>query len=121
MDRPGRAARGRLAGRAGDLGGAGEVAGRDLLARYAEPHRRYHDRRHLTEVLTAVDVLGRHAARPDVVRLAAWFHDAVYDPQAPPGANEESSAQLAVDVLSRAVGPAAGPTRRRAGRATWSR
>ncbi len=81
-------------------GGAGEVAGRDLLARYAEPARHYHDQLHLTEVLDAVDVLGEHAAGLDAARAAAWFHDAVYDPQAPPGANEESSARLAVDVLS---------------------
>ncbi|MDP9221938.1 MAG: metal-dependent phosphohydrolase [Actinomycetota bacterium] len=76
-----------------------ERAGRDLLARYAEPQRRYHDRRHLTEVLGAVDELAEAAARPDVVRLAAWFHDAVYDPQAAPGANEEASALLALRML----------------------
>lgn len=79
---------------------AAEAAGRDLLARYAEPQRRYHDRRHLTEVLDAVDALAGHAADPRAVRLAAWFHDAVYQPTAAPGRNEEDSAVLAEQVLT---------------------
>ncbi|GAA3118798.1 putative metal-dependent HD superfamily phosphohydrolase [Kribbella aluminosa] len=69
--------------------------GDDLLARYAEQHRHYHDRQHLTEVLATVDELAEYADDADTVRLAAWFHDAIYDPQADPGENEEVSAQLA--------------------------
>jgi predicted metal-dependent HD superfamily phosphohydrolase len=74
--------------------------GDDLLARYAEQHRHYHDQRHLTEVLATVDALADLADDPDTVRLAAWFHDAIYDPQADPGENEEVSAQLAELELS---------------------
>ncbi len=74
--------------------------GEDLLGRYSEPHRAYHDRRHLTEVLDALDVLAAEAKDPDTVRLAAWFHDAVYDPEAPGGENEEASAQLAEAELA---------------------
>ncbi|MGZ0151103.1 hypothetical protein ACXJJ3_28885 [Kribbella sp. WER1] len=69
--------------------------GDDLLARYAEQHRHYHDRQHLTEVLATIDELAEYADDADTVRLAAWFHDAIYDPQADPGENEEVSAQLA--------------------------
>ncbi|TCO48667.1 putative metal-dependent HD superfamily phosphohydrolase [Kribbella antiqua] len=69
--------------------------GDDLLARYAEQHRHYHDQQHLTEVLETVDELAGQADDVDAVRLAAWFHDAIYDPQADPGENEELSAQLA--------------------------
>jgi predicted metal-dependent HD superfamily phosphohydrolase/outer membrane protein assembly factor BamB len=69
--------------------------GEDLLARYAEQHRHYHDQRHLAEVLATIDELADQADDPDTVRLAAWFHDAIYDPQADPGENEEVSAQLA--------------------------
>ncbi|NUS00287.1 MAG: PQQ-binding-like beta-propeller repeat protein [Kribbellaceae bacterium] len=69
--------------------------GEDLLARYAEQHRHYHDQQHLTEVLTTIDELADYAEDADTVRLAAWFHDAIYDPQADPGENEEVSAQLA--------------------------
>lgn len=69
--------------------------GDDLLARYAEQHRHYHDQQHLTEVLQTIDELAEYADDADTVRLAAWFHDAIYDPQADPGENEEVSAQLA--------------------------
>ena len=74
-------------------------AGANLLGRWAEPHRAYHDLAHLEEVLARVDLLASEAADPDAVRLAAWFHDAVYDPAA--GDNEERSAWLATTVLHR--------------------
>ena len=74
-------------------------AGAALLARWGEPHRHYHDVEHLTEVLAAVDELapGGSDADLDVVRLAAWFHDAIYEGR--PGDDEERSAALAGDVL----------------------
>ena len=74
--------------------------GEDLLARYAEEHRHYHDQRHLAEVLDAVDELAEYADDPDAIRLAAWFHDAIYDLEADPGENEEVSAQLAEAELA---------------------
>lgn len=52
--------------------------GRDLLARYGEPHRAYHDRRHLAEVLAAVALLAEHAEDLSATVAAAWWHDAVY-------------------------------------------
>jgi predicted metal-dependent HD superfamily phosphohydrolase len=76
-----------------------------LLTAYAEPHRRYHDLRHLAEVLAAIDRLattaapGAAGAELGVVQLAAWFHDTVYDPTAPAGDNEEASARLAEQLL----------------------
>ncbi|MER5949606.1 hypothetical protein ABT127_26495 [Streptomyces sp. NPDC001904] len=72
----------------------------NLLTRWAEPHRRYHTRTHLTAVLDHIDVLERHAANPDTVRLAAWFHDAVYRPDR--SENEERSAALAERALTEA-------------------
>ncbi len=80
----------------------GELDREELLARYAEPHRRYHTAEHVEEVLAAVDALRDLAADPAAVELAAWMHDAVYDPRAPAGANEEASARLA---LARVGGP----------------
>ncbi|HET8659753.1 MAG TPA: metal-dependent phosphohydrolase [Micromonosporaceae bacterium] len=79
-------------------GAAADDAGTDLLRRWAEPHRRYHDVAHLAAVLSIVDAHAGTAADADAVRLAAWFHDAVYDPQADD--NEERSAQLAVATLT---------------------
>lgn len=72
--------------------------GTELDKRYGEPHRRYHTRRHLTAVLDLVDELAGHASAADLVRLAAWFHDAVYDPER--ADNEERSARLAARMLT---------------------
>ena len=75
--------------------------GQAIIDRYAEPQRRYHDTRHLASVLAWIDRLaGDHDLF--LVRLAAFFHDAVY--AIPPGqvSNEEASARLALKELSRA-------------------
>ncbi|MEV7615811.1 hypothetical protein [Streptomyces sp. NPDC089799] len=69
-----------------------------LLAAWAEPQRRYHTTVHLAAVLAHVDVLAGHAADVHAVRLAAWFHDAVYRPDR--SENEERSAVLAERALS---------------------
>jgi predicted metal-dependent HD superfamily phosphohydrolase len=76
----------------------------DLLARWAEPQRRYHTTDHLIAVLDRIDELADHAADPDAVRLAAWFHDAVYRPDR--SENEERSAALAERALPEAGVPA---------------
>jgi predicted metal-dependent HD superfamily phosphohydrolase len=78
-------------------GPASESVGRDLIGRWSEPHRTYHDVAHLRAVLDAVDLLAEHAVDPTAVRLAAWFHDAVYEGAA--GADEKASAALAEGVL----------------------
>jgi predicted metal-dependent HD superfamily phosphohydrolase len=52
-----------------------------LVAAWSEPHRSYHGLRHLAAVLGLVDALADAAEDPDAVRLAAWYHDAVYDPE----------------------------------------
>jgi predicted metal-dependent HD superfamily phosphohydrolase len=80
---------------------AGSAAtGAALLARYAEPQRRYHDVEHLDEVLAWVEELAGQAADPEAVELAAWYHDAVYDPSGTPGESERRSADLAVVELT---------------------
>lgn len=82
------------------VGARGDVAGvgADLLGRWAEPQRRYHDLSHLDAVLRHVDELADEAEDADDVRLAAWFHDAVHDPTGRD--NEARSALLATTVLS---------------------
>lgn len=74
--------------------------GENLITRYSEPHRRYHTAKHLLHVLTMID---RLADDHDIflVRLAAWFHDAVYAIPAGQVSNEEASARLALRELSR--------------------
>ncbi|MDQ8704699.1 hypothetical protein RCO28_19700 [Streptomyces sp. LHD-70] len=76
----------------------------NLVERWAEPQRKYHTVEHLTAVLDRIDTLAAHAEDADLVRLAAWFHDAVYLPER--SENEERSARLAERALSEAgLGP----------------
>ena len=74
--------------------------GENLLARYEQPHRKYHTSVHLSEMLTALKTLYKrhHTATPRAVLLAAWFHDAVYE--ANPGEDEAASADLARTTLA---------------------
>ena len=74
--------------------------GEDLLARWAEPQRRYHTVDHLVTVLHRVTELTAYCDDPDSVALAAWFHDAVYRPDR--SENEERSARLAERALTEA-------------------
>ncbi len=77
-----------------------EAAGAYLLSRWSEPQRQYHDVSHLTAVLDIVDEHAGLARHPDRVRLAAWMHDAVYDPRALGDANERDSAEFAEGLLT---------------------
>lgn len=71
--------------------------GRRLLQSWGEPHRRYHSVCHLRDILARVDELSDLADDPDSVRLAAWYHDAVY---AGLPDDEEQSARRAEQDLS---------------------
>ncbi len=71
-----------------------------VVTRYREPHRHYHDVRHLRWV---VRHLGELAATHRLADLsatvaAAFFHDVIYDPTA--ADNERSSAHLASTALT---------------------
>ncbi len=111
-----------ISAREGTTGPDPAPYGEDLLGRWAEPHRRYHGTAHLRAVLDRIDELAAHLppegaagpgtgtradAGPDLaaVRLAAWFHDAVYRPDR--SENEERSARLAERALPEAGVPAA--------------
>jgi len=76
---------------AGGVGGAREI--NDLMVRHAEKHRRYHGREHLEALFDLLQKHAPHIAAGTPPRLAVWWHDAIYDPQAPD--NEERSAELA--------------------------
>lgn len=70
----------------------------DVLARWQEPHRRYHAPWHLHGTLVAhdqlvaeLDVTGRPVTAT-LTELALWYHDVIYDPAA--ADNEAASAHL---------------------------
>lgn len=75
-----------------------------LCAAYSEPHRAYHNLRHLEECLRELDAVYEQARQPAVLEMALWFHDAVYDPQTT-SENEEMSADWARDVLEESGAP----------------
>lgn len=83
------------------LAAAWRALGEDLILRWAEPHRHYHDLVHLQDVLLALDALavGGEVVSPTVL-LAAWFHDAVHSGVS--GRDERMSADLALAELPRA-------------------
>jgi predicted metal-dependent HD superfamily phosphohydrolase len=73
-----------------------------VIDRYSEPHRRYHNVQHVTSVVERVTSLatGLSLSKTDVsdLRLAAWFHDVIYDPTAHDNeacSAEEAQAELA--------------------------
>ena len=70
-----------------------------LLAAYDDPTRGYHDRVHLTEVLDRIDEISVAGVSGDgpAVRLAAWFHDGVYDGER---SDEDRSAVWAEESLA---------------------
>jgi predicted metal-dependent HD superfamily phosphohydrolase len=76
-----------------------------LLAAWSEPARHYHDVRHLEDCLSQLDEHEVTPATRDLLELALWFHDAVYDPRATD--NEERSARWATEALAAAGIPAA--------------
>jgi predicted metal-dependent HD superfamily phosphohydrolase len=72
--------------------------GAELLERYREDGRRYHDVRHLADVVARLDWLCAPDRPAVTVELAAWFHDAVY--RFDGSDNEGRSADLAREVLT---------------------
>lgn len=70
-----------------------------VVSRYREPHRHYHDLRHLRWVVRHVEQLADddHVGDLDAVIAAACFHDVIYDATAHD--NETASARLAASAL----------------------
>jgi len=66
---------------------------RDLKQRYGEPHRHYHTLDHIAHCLTEFKAARHLAKKPNIVQLALWFHDCVYEPGNPE--NEKNSAAVA--------------------------
>lgn len=65
---------------------------------YSQPHRHYHNLQHITECFEHVDWAVQELERPEEVRLALWYHDAVYEPRQQD--NELRSAQWAERSLN---------------------
>ncbi|PJI93996.1 HD domain-containing protein [Luteimicrobium subarcticum] len=82
------------------------ATGKALVERWSHPSRTFHNVRHLIDVLGHVDELAEETHGPDQVRLAAWYHGAVFghDEDAEratlDSSDEDASATLAHDELA---------------------
>jgi predicted metal-dependent HD superfamily phosphohydrolase len=74
----------------------------DLVARYGEDGRYYHNLYHIQNLLETVATLREQAQNYDAIQLAVWFHDAIYKMQwgADELSNEERSANYAGETLT---------------------
>lgn len=90
-----------------------EAAARRLLERWSEPERSYHGVAHLVDLLQHVDELKQETHNLDAVRLAAWYHGAIFDAAESAayahrgGEDEAASAELARTELAGLGVPAA--------------
>lgn len=76
---------------------ASDVVWNALVQRYSEAHRAYHNLSHVSALLRLMEEVRPHIEQPEVVGLAIWFHDVIYDPRAKD--NEVRSAAWARDAL----------------------
>jgi len=67
-----------------------------LRDEYFETHRFYHNINHIRNCLADFDSAKHLTNRSDLVELAIWYHDIVYDTQAKD--NEEKSGQLLYNI-----------------------
>lgn len=90
-----------------------QSAGQRLLDRWCEPARYFHGVSHLVDLLQHVDELQQETQHPHIVRLAAWYHGAIFDADERAayanrgGEDEVASAQYAREELSALGLPAA--------------
>lgn len=84
-----------------------KAAATQLAQRWSDPQRHHHNTEHLREILENVDLLANQARNADAVRLAAWYHGAIFDVSSDAvdrgegGVNIMASADFAADELSR--------------------
>jgi len=70
----------------------------ELLKRYNEPHRKYHNLKHINDCLAEFSKVFHLAKEPNALELAIWYHDAIYEIGA--SDNEKKSSFLADGIMS---------------------
>lgn len=71
----------------------------NLVAAYSSPNRYYHNLKHIFHVINTIDILQVYTQDLASVKLAAWFHDVIYNTHAQD--NEERSANYATEILEK--------------------
>jgi predicted metal-dependent HD superfamily phosphohydrolase len=77
---------------------AGDALFAELIARYNEPHRAYHNLQHIRECLGQFEQVRDQSQSPILLEMALWSHDVIYDPHAKD--NEAASATWIATRLS---------------------
>lgn len=75
----------------------------ELIVAYGEKQRAYHSVQHLYKCLSLHQSIQSELNDPSAVALALWFHDAIYNPQAPD--NELKSAELFEQLMAQDLLP----------------
>jgi predicted metal-dependent HD superfamily phosphohydrolase len=75
----------------------------ELQARYAEPHRAYHDWTHIEHMLELAEEVRSEISDWDAFTAAILFHDAIYDPRS--SDNERRSADLMITQMTGKLSP----------------
>ncbi len=55
-----------------------QATGENLIRAWSTPDRHFHNLRHVIDLLARVDELAEETHYPDVMRLATWYHGAVF-------------------------------------------
>lgn len=71
---------------------------KEIIEKYSEKKRFYHNLSHIQALLKSAVKLKDYFQDYNSVRLAIWFHDVIYNTKK--SSNEEKSAELAVKVLT---------------------
>lgn len=77
--------------------GISEPALAQLIKRYDEPHRHYHNQQHLSDCFKFFDDIRKELENPLITEMAIWFHDCIYNTQCRD--NESRSAAVAMAFL----------------------
>ena len=82
------------------------ATGQALIERWSTPDRRFHNLKHVIDMLARVDELADESHYPDVMRIAAWYHGCVFSAETKEtyqrngGEDEVASAAEAAKELS---------------------
>lgn len=68
-----------------------------LITHYQQPHRHYHNITHLYECFVWFDEIKDNLYRPDLVAIALFYHDVIYDPKS--NTNEQDSSDMMIREL----------------------
>jgi predicted metal-dependent HD superfamily phosphohydrolase len=77
---------------------SGDALFQELVQKYSEPHRHYHNLSHIASCLEEAKKLGLTEKSQVLIELAIWFHDAIYDLKSKN--NERKSAEFFRQIAS---------------------